>query len=272
MVGIVTSGAEYNVFLFRSWCQCAMAIPSAWEEVKSTVGLPDYRQWRYNCGGNRGWSWPTSRRSNVPTSSIRCAWRLLSSSACCRLKRSMTIPTPRRGAVDPDDSLVNIEGNKLGRTRGGECDIDGKRFGDRRDIRSRKCARRHDLIRTRSLIRWRICCAPLRSGLVPDAGRFRSGNVGVSTGKLIHATPCPRGRGRPRVAAYDVCTAARPVSSTSCLSSSSSGAGMADVSGRRCFCPGVRCWLWLPVESAIRATGGLLRGLGPSSFGCEGFV
>ena len=53
----------------------------------------DHRQWRYNCGGNRGWSWPTSRRSNALTLSMRSAWRLRSWSVCSR-RRLRCRPAP----------------------------------------------------------------------------------------------------------------------------------------------------------------------------------
>lgn len=108
-------------------------------------------------------------------------------------------------------SLV-IEGNKLDE-RAVSAIIDGKRvLGDRRDILEVENARAaYDLISEldpHSLADLLCVHRVMMGGLVPDAGRFRSGNVGVFNGDtLIHAglrQLCPRGHGRPlRVAACD---------------------------------------------------------------------
>lgn len=100
-------------------------------------------------------------------------------------------------------SLV-IEGNKLDE-RAVSAIIDGKRvLGDRRDILEVENARAaYDLIPSLdpySLADLQRVHRVMMGGLVPDAGRFRSGNVGVFNGDtLIHAgTPAayvPEGMG-----------------------------------------------------------------------------
>ena len=104
-----------------------------------------------------------------------------------------TSPTLRREVrIQTIYSSLVIEGNKLDE-RAVSAIIDGKRvLGDRRDILEVENARAaYDLIpeldppSLADLLRvHRI----MMGGLVPDAGRFRSGNVGVFNGDtLIHA-------------------------------------------------------------------------------------
>ena len=104
-----------------------------------------------------------------------------------------TSPTLRRELrIQTIYSSLVIEGNKLDE-RTVSAIIDGKRvLGDRRDILEVENARAaYDLISelnphsVEDLLRVHRV---MMGGLVPDAGRFRSGNVGVfNGGTLIHA-------------------------------------------------------------------------------------
>ncbi len=105
----------------------------------------------------------------------------------------LTSPTLRRELrIQTIYSSLVIEGNKLDE-RAVSAIIDGKRvLGDRRDILEVENARAaYDLIPSldpysvEELLRVHRV---MMDGLVPDAGRFRSGNVGVFNGDtLIHA-------------------------------------------------------------------------------------
>ena len=104
-----------------------------------------------------------------------------------------TSPTVRRELrIQTIYSSLVIEGNRLDE-RAVSAIIDGKRvLGDRRDILEVENARAaYDLIPEldphllEDLLRVHRV---MMGGLVPDAGRFRSGNVGVFNGDtLIHA-------------------------------------------------------------------------------------
>jgi len=104
-----------------------------------------------------------------------------------------TSPTLRRQLrIQTIYSSLVIEGNKLDE-HAVSAIIDGKRvLGDRRDILEVENARAaYDLIpeldphSVEDLLRVHRV---MMGGLVPDAGRFRSGNVGVFNGDaLIHA-------------------------------------------------------------------------------------
>lgn len=49
--GLLGLNTTYSIAL---WGQCVMVGSYVWEDVRMIVGpLLDYRQWRYNCGGNR---------------------------------------------------------------------------------------------------------------------------------------------------------------------------------------------------------------------------
>ena len=104
-----------------------------------------------------------------------------------------TSPTLRRELrIQTIYSSIVIEGNKLDE-RAVSAIIDGKRvLGDRRDILEVENARAaYDLIPEldpHSLADLLRVHRIMMGGLVPDAGRFRSGNVGVFNGDtLIHA-------------------------------------------------------------------------------------
>lgn len=104
-----------------------------------------------------------------------------------------TSPTLRRQLrIQTIYSSLVIEGNKLDE-RAVSAIIDGKRvLGDRRDILEVENARAaYDLIPEldpHSLADLLRVHRVMMGGLVPDAGRFRSGNVGVFNGDaLIHA-------------------------------------------------------------------------------------
>ena len=104
-----------------------------------------------------------------------------------------TSPTLRRELrIQTIYSSLVIEGNKLDE-RAVSAIIDGKRvLGDRRDILEVENARAaYDLIPEldpHSLEDLLRVHRVMMGGLVPDAGRFRSGNVGVFNGDtLIHA-------------------------------------------------------------------------------------
>lgn len=104
-----------------------------------------------------------------------------------------TSPTLRRELrIQTIYSSLVIEGNKLDE-RAVSAIIDGKRvLGDRRDILEVENARAaYDLIPEldpHSLVDLLRVHRVMMGGLVPDAGRFRSGNVGVFNGDtLIHA-------------------------------------------------------------------------------------
>ena len=104
-----------------------------------------------------------------------------------------TSPTVRRELrIQTIYSSLVIEGNKLDE-RAVSAIIDGKRvLGDRRDILEVENARAaYDLIPEldpHSLEDLLRVHRVMMGGLVPDAGRFRSGNVGVFNGDtLIHA-------------------------------------------------------------------------------------
>ena len=104
-----------------------------------------------------------------------------------------TSPTLRREVrIQTIYSSLVIEGNKLDE-RAVSAIIDGKRvLGDRRDILEVENARAaYDLIPEldpHSLADLLRVHRVMMGGLVPDAGRFRSGNVGVFNGDtLIHA-------------------------------------------------------------------------------------
>ena len=104
-----------------------------------------------------------------------------------------TSPTLRREVrIQTIYSSLVIEGNKLDE-RALSAIIDGKRvLGDRRDILEVENARAaYDLIPEldpHSLADLQRVHRVMMGGLVPDAGRFRSGNVGVFNGDtLIHA-------------------------------------------------------------------------------------
>lgn len=104
-----------------------------------------------------------------------------------------TSPTLRRELrIQTIYSSLVIEGNKLDE-RAVSAIIDGKRvLGDRRDILEVENARAaYDLISEldpHSLADLLRVHRVMMGGLVPDAGRFRSGNVGVFNGDtLIHA-------------------------------------------------------------------------------------
>lgn len=104
-----------------------------------------------------------------------------------------TSPTLRREVrIQTIYSSLVIEGNKLDE-RAVSAIIDGKRvLGDRRDILEVENARAaYDLIPEldpHSLADLLRVHRIMMGGLVPDAGRFRSGNVGVFNGDtLIHA-------------------------------------------------------------------------------------
>ena len=104
-----------------------------------------------------------------------------------------TNPTLRRELrIQTIYSSLVIEGNKLDE-RAVSAIIDGKRvLGDRRDILEVENARAaYDLIPEldpHSLEDLLRVHRVMMGGLVPDAGRFRSGNVGVFNGDaLIHA-------------------------------------------------------------------------------------
>ena len=104
-----------------------------------------------------------------------------------------TSPTLRREVrIQTIYSSLVIEGNKLDE-RAVSAIIDGKRvLGDRRDILEVENARAaYDLISEldpHSLADLLRVHHVMMGGLVPDAGRFRSGNVGVFNGDtLIHA-------------------------------------------------------------------------------------
>ena len=104
-----------------------------------------------------------------------------------------TSPTLRRELrIQTIYSSLVIEGNKLDE-RAVSAIIDGKRvLGDRRDILEVENARAaYDLIPEldpHSLADLLRVHRVMMGGLVPDAGRFRSGNVGVFNGDtLIHA-------------------------------------------------------------------------------------
>ena len=104
-----------------------------------------------------------------------------------------TSPTLRRELrIQTIYSSLVIEGNKLDE-RAVSAIIDGKRvLGDRRDILEVENARAaYDLIPEldpHSLADLLRVHRIMMGGLVPDAGRFRSGNVGVFNGDtLIHA-------------------------------------------------------------------------------------
>ena len=104
-----------------------------------------------------------------------------------------TSPTLRRELrIQTIYSSLLIEGNKLDE-RAVSAIIDGKRvLGDRRDILEVENARAaYDLIPEldpHSLADLLRVHRVMMGGLVPDAGRFRSGNVGVFNGDtLIHA-------------------------------------------------------------------------------------
>ena len=104
-----------------------------------------------------------------------------------------TSPTLRREVrIQTIYSSLVIEGNKLDE-RAVSAIIDGKRvLGDRRDILEVENARAaYDLIPEldpHSLVDLLRVHRVMMGGLVPDAGRFRSGNVGVFNGDtLIHA-------------------------------------------------------------------------------------
>ena len=104
-----------------------------------------------------------------------------------------TSPTLRRELrIQTIYSSLVIEGNKLDE-RAVSAIIDGKRvLGDRRDILEVENARAaYDLISEldpHSLADLLRVHRVMMDGLVPDAGRFRSGNVGVFNGDtLIHA-------------------------------------------------------------------------------------
>ena len=102
-----------------------------------------------------------------------------------------TSPTVRRELrIQTIYSSLVIEGNKLDE-RAVSAIIDGKRvLGDRRDILENARAA-YDLIPEldpHSLEDLLCVHRVMMGGLVPDAGRFRSGNVGVFNGDtLIHA-------------------------------------------------------------------------------------
>lgn len=104
-----------------------------------------------------------------------------------------TSPTLRRELrIQTIYSSLLIEGNKLDE-RAVSAIIDGKRvLGDRRDILEVENARAaYDLspeLDPHSLADLLRVHRVMMGGLVPDAGRFRSGNVGVFNGDtLIHA-------------------------------------------------------------------------------------
>ena len=104
-----------------------------------------------------------------------------------------TSPTLRREVrIQTIYSSLVIEGNKLDE-RAVSAIIDGKRvLGDRRDILEVENARAaYDLIPEldpHSLADLLRVHRVMMGGLIPDAGRFRSGNVGVFNGDtLIHA-------------------------------------------------------------------------------------
>ena len=104
-----------------------------------------------------------------------------------------TSPTLRRELrIQTIYSSLVIEGNRLDE-RAVSAIIDGKRvLGDRRDILEVENARAaYDLIPEldpHSLADLLRVHRVMMGGLVPDAGRFRSGNVGVFNGDaLIHA-------------------------------------------------------------------------------------
>ena len=104
-----------------------------------------------------------------------------------------TSPTLRREVrIQTIYSSLVIEGNKLDE-RAVSAIIDGKRvLGDRRDILEVENARAaYDLIPKldpHSLADLLRIHRVMMGGLVPDAGRFRSGNVGVfNVDTLIHA-------------------------------------------------------------------------------------
>ena len=104
-----------------------------------------------------------------------------------------TSPTLRRELrIQTIYSSLVIEGNKLDE-RAVSAIIDGKRvLGDRRDILEVENARAaYDLISEldpHSLADLLRVHRVMMGGLAPDAGRFRSGNVGVFNGDtLIHA-------------------------------------------------------------------------------------
>ena len=118
-----------------------------------------------------------------------------------------TSPTLRRELrIQTIYSSLVIEGNKLDE-RAVSAIIDGKRvLGDRRDILEVENARAaYDLIPEldpHSLEDLLRVLRVMMGGLVPDAGRFRSGNVGVFNGDALN--PCgdsgglrPRGHGKP---------------------------------------------------------------------------
>ena len=107
-----------------------------------------------------------------------------------------TSPTLRRELrIQTIYSSLVIEGNKLDE-RAVSAIIDGKRvLGDRRDILEVENARAaYDLIPEldpHSLADLLRVHRVMMGGLVPDAGRFRSGNVGVFNGDTLIHTGTP---------------------------------------------------------------------------------
>ena len=107
-----------------------------------------------------------------------------------------TSPTLRRELrIQTIYSSLVIEGNKLDE-RAVSAIIDGKRvLGDRRDILEVENARAaYDLISEldpHSLADLLRVHRVMMGGLVPDAGRFRSGNVGVFNGDTLIHTGSP---------------------------------------------------------------------------------
>ena len=181
-----------------------------------------------------------------------------------------TSPTLRRELrIRTIYSSLVIEGNKLDE-RAVSAIIDGKRvLGDRRDILEveNACAA-YDLIPEldpHSLADLLRVHRVMMGGLAPDAGRFRSGNVGVFNGDtLIHVglrqPTSPRSwEASSSGCVRRVCIRCLPrVSSTSSLSSATpflTGMVGRGVSGTHYCCRGgVRCWPGCP--SSPRSGGG----------------
>ena len=166
-----------------------------------------------------------------------------------------TSPTLRRELrIQTIYSSLVIEGNKLDE-HAVSAIIDGKRvLGDRRDILEVENARAaYDLIPEldpHSLEDLLRVHRVMMGGLAPDAGRFRSGNVGVFNGDtLIHAgTPAayvPEASLSGCMRRECTCCSPRAFSTSSSSSATPFLTGMAgrDGSGTHYCCRGgVRCW------------------------------
>lgn len=153
-----------------------------------------YRQWRYNSGGieriSMSYEPPFERNDRIDSLCMEIAELVGMLSADAPLARSPILHRELR--IKTIHSSLLIEGNGLDE-KAVTAILDGKRvLGDGRDILEVENAKRaYDLIPDLDPYSLEDLLAAHRAmmdGLSPEAGRFRSGNVGVLDGDaLIHA-------------------------------------------------------------------------------------